>query len=242
MKKTNLFLWVSLLLCSFTTMAQDIIVFTDGSVEKAKIMEINLNEVKYKKWDNLEGPLYSLPKNSILSITYQNGTTEKFSNPATNQQDTQNQQDQPLSDTPSTGELKYDKDSPSKLSIYGDYLSEKDAIDFLYYKNENIYNDTWIEANKQCIIGKRILYPGLVLMVVSGTLGLAFLDDLEEDASYFAIPGAAGFTLWVTGMIINSVGNKRMTWVLNTYNNEIRYKPTLKLGFTGNGVGLQLKF
>ena len=239
MKKTTLILWVSLLICSFTSMAQDIIVFTDGSVEKAKIMEITTTEVKYKKWENLEGPLYSLPKNVILSIAYQNGTTEKFSNVPTNQQESHNQ---PMSDTPSTGELKYERNSPSKLSLNGFFLSENEAINLLNYKNQNIYNDTWIEAEKQRNTAKGFLFPGLGLMIVSGTVGLVLLDEMEEEAIYFAIPAAAGFSLWVTGMILNSIGNKRMTWVLNIYNNQIRYNPTLKLGFTGNGVGLQLRF
>lgn len=236
MKKTTLILWFSLLLCSFTSLAQDIIVFTDGTVEKAKIIEITTTEVKYKKWDNLEGPLYSLPKNAILSIAYQNGTTEKFSNVPANQQESQ---DQPMSDTPSTGELKYERDSPSKFSLNGVFLSENEAINLLNYKNENIYNDTWIEAIKQRRSGKGMLYSGLGLFAVSTIFGIG-LD--EGFFGYFAVSAAAGLTLWVTGMIINSIGNKRMTWVLNTYNNEIRYKPTLKLGFTENGVGLQLRF
>lgn len=239
MKKKTLILWFSLFPCSFTSMAQDIIVFTDGSVEKAKIIEITITEVKYKKWGNLEGPHYSLPKNAILSIAYQNGTTEKFSNVAANQQEPQ---DQPMSDTPSTGELDYERDSPSKLSMDGVMLSEKKAINLLKYKNQNIYNDTWIEADKQRRSGKSMLFPGIGLFVASTIAGIAIYEEDAEVAGIFAIPAAAGFTMWVTGMIINSIGNKRMTWVLNTYNNEIRYKPTLKLGFTGNGVGLQLRF
>lgn len=45
----------------------------------AKLLEINAKEVKYKRLDNLEGPLYFVTKTDISSVKYQNGLTEKFS-------------------------------------------------------------------------------------------------------------------------------------------------------------------
>jgi hypothetical protein len=46
----------------------------DNSVVNAKVSEVGLNEIKYKKWDNLNGPDYVMPKSMIAMIIYENGT------------------------------------------------------------------------------------------------------------------------------------------------------------------------
>ena len=60
--------------------AQDIIVFRDDSEIKAKVLEIDYTNVKYKKWENLNGPTYNVPQEKVLYIMYANGTKEKFNN------------------------------------------------------------------------------------------------------------------------------------------------------------------
>jgi hypothetical protein len=50
-----------------------------GEVIQAKVIEINTEEVKYKKFDNLTGPLYSILKSELSIIKYENGTREDFS-------------------------------------------------------------------------------------------------------------------------------------------------------------------
>ena len=71
---TTLFLVVLSLGCY----AQDLIVTRDGSVIQAKVAEIGTSEVKYKKWANIDGPIYVVAKSDILAITYQNGEKESF--------------------------------------------------------------------------------------------------------------------------------------------------------------------
>ena len=63
---TTLFLVVLSLGCY----AQDLIVTRDGSVIQAKVAEIGTSEVKYKKWANIDGPIYVVAKSDILAITY----------------------------------------------------------------------------------------------------------------------------------------------------------------------------
>lgn len=78
MKKNFFFLFV-LFAANFliSQSSEDIIVKKDGSVIKGKVTEVSETEIKYKK--NNGGPVYSLSKSNILSITYSNGETEKFS-------------------------------------------------------------------------------------------------------------------------------------------------------------------
>jgi hypothetical protein len=70
-----------LLLASVITpfaFAQDIIVTKDGKKIETKVTEINENDIKYKKFDNLSGPSYSMKKYEIASILYENGQVEVF--------------------------------------------------------------------------------------------------------------------------------------------------------------------
>ena len=84
MKKGLLLL---LILCfEFIASAQDIIVTQDGTTILSKVIEIGTNEVKYKKFSNLDGPIYCIEKSSILSINYENGEKELFSASSQNNQ------------------------------------------------------------------------------------------------------------------------------------------------------------
>ncbi len=69
------------LLCSVGISAQDIIVMKDGSIIASKVIEVGQNEIKYKKYNNQDGPLYTISKTSVQSINYQNGAKDTFSAP-----------------------------------------------------------------------------------------------------------------------------------------------------------------
>ena len=56
----------------------DNIIFKNGEELDAKVVEITTEVVKYKRCDNLEGPLISVSKNEIFMIRYKNGTKEIF--------------------------------------------------------------------------------------------------------------------------------------------------------------------
>lgn len=58
--------------------AQDIIVLKSGEKVTSKVEEINQTEVKYKKYSNLNGPLYVIDKTAVASITYENGDSDTF--------------------------------------------------------------------------------------------------------------------------------------------------------------------
>lgn len=77
MKKQLLF---ALLTIGFagSLQAQDILYKTNGRQESAKITEVNSKTIKYKKWDNANGPDYVLPIKDIQKVKYQNGQEEVF--------------------------------------------------------------------------------------------------------------------------------------------------------------------
>jgi hypothetical protein len=56
----------------------DDIIFRNGDEVRGKVMEITDQEIKYKKCDFPDGPLYSVKKSAIFMIRYANGTKETF--------------------------------------------------------------------------------------------------------------------------------------------------------------------
>lgn len=82
----KIFATLSLLCIAGMATAQDVIVMKDQSTVMSKVLEITSTEIKYKKWDNLEGPTYYLSPKEVLSINYENGEVEKFTEAVNNQQ------------------------------------------------------------------------------------------------------------------------------------------------------------
>lgn len=74
---------------SSTISAQDVIVRKDGSTILSKVLEINSSDVKYKKHSNLNGPTYTIAKSELLSINYENGEKDVFSDATNKQEDIQ---------------------------------------------------------------------------------------------------------------------------------------------------------
>lgn len=62
--------------------AQDRIYKKNGEVIESKVKEINAKTIVFKKWNNLDGPDYSIPKNDANKIVFQNGVEEIFSTEA----------------------------------------------------------------------------------------------------------------------------------------------------------------
>jgi hypothetical protein len=54
----------------------DVLIFKDGSEVKAMVKEVGLNEIKYKKCENPDGPTYISRKSELFMIKYANGTRE----------------------------------------------------------------------------------------------------------------------------------------------------------------------
>ena len=53
--------------------AQDIIVTTDAKKIEAQILEVSKSEIKYKEYDNLDGPTFIISTDEISSVLYKNG-------------------------------------------------------------------------------------------------------------------------------------------------------------------------
>ena len=65
-------------LAGISASAQDLIIFINGNVIEAKVTEITKTEIKYRRYDNLEGPVYIFPKSNFHSIKHENGIYQVF--------------------------------------------------------------------------------------------------------------------------------------------------------------------
>jgi hypothetical protein len=69
-----------LFICSSNIIkAQDTLSMRSGENILVKVIEVGTSEVKYKKQDNLNGPIFSILKSDLLIVKYENGTKEDFS-------------------------------------------------------------------------------------------------------------------------------------------------------------------
>ena len=80
MKKFILVVILAMAACA-AAKAQDIINFVDGSQVKAKVVEISTSEIRFKKIENPNGPIYVEPLSRIQSIVYENGIVERYNEP-----------------------------------------------------------------------------------------------------------------------------------------------------------------
>ena len=74
----QLFAFLVMLLSASLLYAQDIITLRSGETISGQIAEVGINEVKYYKSSNLQGPVYIAAKADISQIVYANGSKDVF--------------------------------------------------------------------------------------------------------------------------------------------------------------------
>lgn len=82
--KHFLFLSILLSICG-RLFGQDVIVKNDKSEIKAKVLEVDETDIKYKQFDFQNGPTYSIGKQEVFMIIYENGRREMYGGGPTDQ-------------------------------------------------------------------------------------------------------------------------------------------------------------
>lgn len=65
--------------------AQDTIIFKNADEVSAKVTAVTPENISYKKWDNPDGPVYTIRRADVFYIKYQNGQKDIFEDTATGQ-------------------------------------------------------------------------------------------------------------------------------------------------------------
>ena len=76
----NQIILTMLSLAALNVAAQDVVVKKDGSTILAKVLEVNRDNIKYKKFSNQNGPTYTINLSDVMSVNYENGEKEDFNN------------------------------------------------------------------------------------------------------------------------------------------------------------------
>lgn len=106
MKKFLLLSFLACILASVSANAQDVIVKTDNSTILSKVEEISAESIKYRKWDNLDGPVYVLNISEVISINYSNGTMETFKDKQKDNVEVETEETISVSQTPQIGNVR----------------------------------------------------------------------------------------------------------------------------------------
>src|SRR5690349_18342184 len=71
-------LYIFLTINSLSCFCQDTLYLKTNEKIAVKVDEVSATEIKYRRWDILDGPKYSKSTNDVQSIRYQNGTADYF--------------------------------------------------------------------------------------------------------------------------------------------------------------------
>lgn len=149
--------------------AQDVIVMKDGSTVLAKVLKITKTEVTYKKYNNLQGPEYTMSISDIVSINYENGTKEDF-NPVVSQTEVQSSTDIFTTDV-----------KTSDLFTSNVKTSDQDLL--RSYKG---YSDISSKIKKRRLIG---WIGGGALFIVGAALIITDIDYLSDEEGSLMLLG-----------------------------------------------------
>ncbi|MDR1273909.1 MAG: hypothetical protein LBK12_05100 [Odoribacteraceae bacterium] len=214
--------------------AQDIITLKNGDEIKAKVQEVGLADVKYKKFENLTGPTYTLMKTEIFMIKYENGEKDIFKDaPATttttttSDATTATSPQQPQEDLYfSNGKFRTANGRVMTSEQMRTMLAEVPEALKLYESGERKNTTTWI----------------FMIPAASCTL-LALLNMNKDPGIAWGTMGVGvGFTVGAVVFVSSSV--KKFESAYKTYQNA-KANPTTSLSFgitRSGGVGLTLTF
>ncbi len=213
------------ILCLFTTFtiySQDIITKQNGDEIKAKVIEITSAEIKYKRFENINGPIYSMNLKEVFMIKYENGVKDVF----TEKNISSNQNSEIRSDFII---LKSGK------AYQGDNLLTKQEFSDKMATNPNA-NNLFEYGKTLGTVGKIFAYPSA--FVFGFTLGLSIFSWSSTKGVLLGVSGAG----IIGGIIFASIGDSKITQAINIYNSANQVGLKIQLKFNENGIGVALKF
>lgn len=218
----HLFVIFPLLFAAKMTMAQDVIVKKDGSTIASKVEEINSTDIKYKKWSNQDGPLYSISRSEVVVINYQNGEIEVIQS---------NTAKTPHNDSFLAINRKSEMERDGRdLEIDGHELSEEEVLELVGRENY----ETYLSARKQIVVGRvftPIFFVSLGATVISGIFylyywsevdygGYSYLNDMANAGTVFTISSIIADVSLPLMCIFKGIGKGRLNWVADDYNRK----------------------
>jgi hypothetical protein len=226
---------------------KDIITLKSGEDIQALVQEVGDVDVKYKRFDNPNGPNYTLKKSEIFSITYANGSKDVFA------------------DTAKPQEAKIEQSiQPSQAQDYyaGVPIVRVKRSEYIFEGTIKKMDDTELTAylREYCPVAYRTFTAGLAkrksgnnvcifgsIFAIGGSIGMSLVDVDSPVFGYLAGFALGGCISIFTGAGIMASGNRKARSAIDEYNshcaNKNRTAATLNFGITrSGGIGLALNF
>ncbi len=235
-------------------MAQDLIVTRDSKRIEAKITEVSSSEIRYKEWNNQDGPTFVLRTDEINTIIYQNGTVKTFEHGAA----------APANNNSSYSASSYSAPSnPAGYIIKGDddfytlgnkRMSEDEYIDFIRSNCKEAweYYDSgcslWSAGWKLFGCGLGFVTVGAVLCGVgaglygNGTVGYDGWLGMYIPGAIIATAGSGCLAGSIPCLIIGSIRRNNSHEVYNESCGRRTSAVTFGLQSSQNGLGLAINF
>lgn len=206
--------------------SQDTIHFLDNTIKIVKVTEINVDDIKYKRFDNLDGPVYVANKSEIERIIFSNGLVEKFKS---------SESKITVASTPSVSKpisnqnTAYEKIiiiDKIKLMHFGKPIGESRLLRLINNYPESEKKTMMMKeyANMKAFKKKQYLFGFIGL---GAGVGLAYIGMMTTlisgEATPIAVGALSGLSIGITGAIFaNSNKQKRLQkkiQIANIYNN-----------------------
>jgi len=199
---------------------QDVIITKDSRKIPAKVLEVNVDNIRYKKIDNEDGPIYTILKKDVVSILYQNGQTDIFTQDNTKSED----------------------------STYEELSLMEKRLLFLKMATQtpDLYNK-FIDGDRMCRNGNVLMALG-ALSTMGGIV--AIYTASEDNPSALPQIGLGliglGQIFLAVGIPVHIVGKCKQRSALNEFHNQYNStsSPTSHFHFNmnSNGVGVSYVF
>jgi hypothetical protein len=240
---------IAAFVCSNVLFAQDIITLNSGDDIKAKVEEIDIDNVKYKKYDNLSGPIYILKKSDIFMIKYENGDKDIFKDAKDIKAKVTTDN---TTDSKQRGKLSWsghglfggiDKGDGSHINS-----SEVRAIMTNVPDALAVYN----KARSLRTTGAICYISGAIAVLTGGILSITSDNDYHDDdyvsqGNYdytWAYYTVGGLVVGGLGLIFNATGVSKEKSAFNLYNSAKNNRhASLNFGLTDlGGIGFTVSF
>ena len=198
--------------------AQDIITQKDGTDIQAKVTEVGISQISYKKYSNLDGPTYIINKDDILMITYENGEREIY---------TSNNETTKKSSLPQ-GLMTYNSWS-GKVSIGGVTVENETLKLYLSPEDYRIYKN----GKTTSTIGGVV---GVIGAIPFGWCLGEWAAGVEPNTDILIASGI----VTAGGLIVSAIGENNMKKVIHKYNSSLVFMPTINFGVSTNDLSMGL--
>ena len=210
--------------------AQDIITLKTGEEIKAKVNAVELNVIKYTKFDNQTSPVYTVYKADVFMIKYENGAKDVF-----------DFHEETPAVTPSQNEYETQAVEGGKLTcIRGSVMKDKQRL--APYEVKAIMNKNY-EALRKYKGGRAFKTVGIIFLAIGGidiATGISNTFNSYDATSNFL---AGGIEIGI-GLIFGSISKNKIDSSVVLYNLGLKnqHSSSLNLGLNQNGLGLCLNF